>query len=1183
MTQRFLLVCLLSLLFIFHGIAQNKANDFASLNKGKLVSGFEATSLYLNDVGRPMGARFVHRGTGFTLDLLQIESVPQAYFWVKTFPISDKGEPHTQEHLLIGKGNKGRNINTTEGMSVASSNAFTAQGHTAYHFYTGAGAQTFYLLFGDYLDALLNPDYTEEEVRREVRNWGVAQNPSDTALRLEEKGSVYNEMTTSMNNPFSLLFDQAGVFLYGKGHPLANNAGGLPSAIREIKPGDIKAFHDQNYHLANMGAIASVPATMPLSQMLQKTDSMLNALQPQPEHRTFLSEASLPAAKPAESGKAAIIPYPSSNAQEPGNMLFAYGPSSSNNPTDYVLFQTFLSVFAGDATTNLYKLLVDSKTRTLNIGAQSVFTSAFSYNGNPFVIGVTGIEASNLTLEKAAQVRQLIVNELKRIAAMPDGSAELRTFNQRFANMLISTQRSLAKFVNTPPQFGFRNTFSSWYDQLELLNRQPQFQKSIVLKPAFDTANRLLASGKNIWRTYLPKWKLTQTEPYVLVGKADPGLIEQDAKERAARSAAEVAQLKKKYNVTGDQEAIRLYQKEYDANTAAQEKLESATTAHFVENPPLTLDDQLVYDIKTLPGGVKLVASTFNNMTSATASIALKLNSVPQDKLFYLAIMPDLLTNTGVIRNGKPVSYEDMSQQVQREILSLQSNYSANGSTGRVELVVTGAGNNAAEAKKAVQWMNLVLQSPNWTSQNLPRIRDLVNQRLNEYRLRMQGPEESWVSDPGSAFLRQNNPLFLSTSSFLTRSYNIFRLRWLLRDAGSTADQKAFTDFITALENAPANRDSLHKMLAAFGEKDSVPATAFETLTNLFTQLPATAKANATEAAKDLAQLLNDLPDESLHDDWIALCRQLKADLLQSPQQTLEELNALRRNLLKQGGARMFVIASKSTQAAIGADVNSLIAGLQKTPFIPVTYSSEKRINSRVKSRTGSTEEPAFAGLLNPNMPTGVFINSAPLAGYKTLDREHILQFLSGQLYAGGGKQSVFSKSIGAGMAYSNGVGLNPGSERISYYAERTPELPQTLRFVIDAVKNAPYDSSLKEYVLALPFNIRSASDYESRGTAMAADLEDGYTPAAVKSFRQALLRLRNDPALLDELYKRKDAVYSRILPGYGAPVKNLNNGEYFVIGSERQLTAYEAYLKTVEGAGTKLYRLYPRDFWLVP
>jgi hypothetical protein len=55
-----------------------------------------------------MGARFIHQRSGFTLDLLQIQSVPQAMIWVTTYPTSNMGEPHTQEHLPLAKGQQRR-------------------------------------------------------------------------------------------------------------------------------------------------------------------------------------------------------------------------------------------------------------------------------------------------------------------------------------------------------------------------------------------------------------------------------------------------------------------------------------------------------------------------------------------------------------------------------------------------------------------------------------------------------------------------------------------------------------------------------------------------------------------------------------------------------------------------------------------------------------------------------------------------------------------------------------------------------------------------------------------------------------------------------------------------------------------------------------------------------------------
>src|SRR2546423_13262543 len=172
------------------GARANAAVSFDSLTEGKVVNGFRAEAVYLNDSDKPFGARFRHARTGFTLDFLQIQSVPQVFAWANSFPVSERGEPHTQEHLLLGKGNVGRAHSSLEGMSLAGSSAFTQQWRTCYHFHTAAGPEVFYKLFESQMDALLHPDYTDEEIRREVSHWGINENPSDKSLHLEEKGTV---------------------------------------------------------------------------------------------------------------------------------------------------------------------------------------------------------------------------------------------------------------------------------------------------------------------------------------------------------------------------------------------------------------------------------------------------------------------------------------------------------------------------------------------------------------------------------------------------------------------------------------------------------------------------------------------------------------------------------------------------------------------------------------------------------------------------------------------------------------------------------------------------------------------------------------------------------------------------------------------------------------------------------
>ena len=84
-----------------------------------------------------------------------------------------------------------------------------------------------------------------------MRNFGVTENP-DKTLRLEEKGSVYNEMVSSSGNPIRVLFRTGTRLVYGSQHPLSYNAGGETSGIRTMKPEDIRISSPYNdYALDN--------------------------------------------------------------------------------------------------------------------------------------------------------------------------------------------------------------------------------------------------------------------------------------------------------------------------------------------------------------------------------------------------------------------------------------------------------------------------------------------------------------------------------------------------------------------------------------------------------------------------------------------------------------------------------------------------------------------------------------------------------------------------------------------------------------------------------------------------------------------------------------------------------------------------------------------------------------------
>jgi Zn-dependent M16 (insulinase) family peptidase len=1163
--------------------------SLATLTEGQTVSGFRATALYLNDSDEPFGARFVHQQTGFVLDFLEIQSVPQTFIWVNSFPTSDRGEPHTQEHLLLGKGNVGRAHSSLESLSLVGSSAFTDQLRTCYHFHTAAGSDMFYKLFESQMNSLLHPDYTDEEIRREVSHWGVSDNPTGRGLRLEEKGTVYQEMVTTFERPDALLSRALNRMIFGADHPLAWSAGGWPDAIRTMKPDDIRKFHREHYHLGNMGAVSSFPKEMPVTDVLRTLDGILSRIESTQEARRYPTESELANAKPAPAGQIQVVEYPDKNEQQPVQLIFAWPARLKLTSDEKTFLGTFLESFADDPTTNLYKMFVDSKTRVMDTGAQSVFGyfDTQTAAGNPIYIGLTDVAPDKMTTANITTIRAKIMAEAKRIGSLADGSAELRDFNARVGSRITASRRDLSKFVNSPPGFGFRETYSSWMNHLIDLNRTPGFRKSVTLKPELQAVDERLRGDRNIWRDMIAKWRLADTVPYAVVAKPSARLIAATETARQQRARDEALRLQRQYHAPNQQSALRRYKADYDVTTTRLEELAAKPSAmRFIDNPPLTLDDQLNYKVTKVAGDVPMVASYFENMTSATTGMAFRLDGVADDQLLYLSGLPALMIEAGVIKDGKPISFEEFSEMVRKEILGLSADYQTNFETGKAELVVSGSGNNLAESKRALELLKLVLNSPDWRPENLPRIRDLIDQMLAGLRSQMQGAEETWVNDPARAYRRQDSLLLLATDSFLTQSHNIQRLRWLLKDAGTGQSREAIDTFLGKLAGAGAkgNRTELQALLSALQAKnDARVSPALKPFGQDFSQLSAEPKVLATEAAKDLDQLLTDIPDETLAKDWDYLCRQMRHDLSQPPADTLAKLNALRRSILKTGGARMFVIGTNSTIDKLQPSINDLVSTVENGPLVPVKRSSVRLVDERVRERLGEKVTPLFVGLVNANTQGGVIIDSAPMVTYDDSDnREKLLDFLASNLYAGGGAHSMFMKTWGAGLAYSNGFGGSPAGGRLSYYAERTPELPQTVRFVVDELKKAKPDRELVEYAIAISFlEFRSASAYEQRGAAIAADLADDVPPEKVRRFRQALLELRRSPALAAELFGRMKNVYGRVLPGLGTKARDVKNGLYYVIGPEKQLAAYEQYLKTVEGPETRLFRIYPRDYWM--
>ncbi len=1156
-----------------------------TLQDGQKIHGFTARVVYLDGADKPMGARFISDKYGFIVDLMQIQSVPQGFFWIKTPPGSDKGESHTCEHLLLGKGNRGRFVSALEDMSLGNSTAFTAQVRTCYHFNTIAGGESFYDILEAKLMAFLNPDFTDEEIRREVCHIGVNKDPQTGKLSLEEKGTVYTEMVSAFEKPWYHYFSALSHMMYGDDHPLSNISGGIPAALRKLTPEDLWKFHKETYHLANMGIIVSIPDNIPIDTFLERLGIILENCQETPTKSDFIGIDSypLPEPKPAPLGAGQLVAYPSENEQDRGKMLFGWPADLDLNSRQYMMRDLFLSAFVNSQTSVLYNLFINSETRKIDLGGNEVWSWTPDYQGYPLIIGMEGLDNTNITETMIDSVRSMIIDEIQRVYDYADGSDELADFDREALSLLIRNRKSTDDYLNSPPMFGFRRgPAGGWLNNVAALEKEDGFRKSLVRKELFDYADSLLASGSNIWKDVINYAHLLTAKPYSVGSYPDPALVTQMAEDKKARILGYIEQFKKRYGVEDEQEAIARYKEEFDEKTAELDAIAAGQKLPgFIDNPPLTLDDQLNYEIISLNGEIPMVASSFDNMKSSTVGIALRLDVVPESLLVYVPFLPDVLTEIGVYEDGKAIPYEKMKERLRKEILRMNASFDFGFRTGRVELVLSAAGSNREELINALEWMNKSLYSPYLHIDNLPRMRDLLDQGLVSLRNRMKRSEEDWVDVPAYAYRYQSNPLFLTTNTFLTQIHHAYRLRCMLTDPGNNDDQKTLALFIDALDKYAAGktREELVAFLEGLINSDETGVAGFAPLPSKMTE---TAKDNTIMVARAFMETLPAIPDANLHDDWAYLCRQTKADIMAAPSDAIASISHVLSLIRKADNARMFMISSTADREATMEQVKDFASRLDSEhKSVRQKYDDTPRIVARLNDRESITGRPVYVGLVHEGTNNGVVIGSARFSEPYDTSTASIMELLSGKMYSGGGPHGLFMRTWAAGLAYSNGYGIGQASGRASYYAERCPDVSETMRFVVSELENAEDDPGLTSYAVAQVFgSSRAASRYESRGRAMASDLADGNTPEKVAAFRRKVVEVGRMDNLYDELKKLMPKTYGQVLIGYGPPMAESDDGYFFLIGPEPQFESLEQYIETTEGK-QPIYRLYPRDFWL--
>src|SRR5579885_3181930 len=97
------------------------------------IAGFPQQARYLDAEGREVGVKLEHAASGMPVWVPRTETVPQAFLYFRTLVDSDQGLPHSLEHLLVGKGTKGRLTELLTSMRLGGHGAATAGTETYYH------------------------------------------------------------------------------------------------------------------------------------------------------------------------------------------------------------------------------------------------------------------------------------------------------------------------------------------------------------------------------------------------------------------------------------------------------------------------------------------------------------------------------------------------------------------------------------------------------------------------------------------------------------------------------------------------------------------------------------------------------------------------------------------------------------------------------------------------------------------------------------------------------------------------------------------------------------------------------------------------------------------------------------------------------------------------------------------
>ena len=370
------------------------------------------------------------------------------------------------------------------------------------------------------------------------------------------------------------------------------------------------------------------------------------------------------------------------NDHIPGPLMFVWPATRQLDQTEHTLLELFLDAFAGDERTHALQEADRQQDARDATSARKSCRPASATTSGPSGASSASATSARGADERAATwgARAVVRDELVAIAAMPDGSPELVGVQCPGAEPAHRRRGGAWRSSSTRrPRSASAAAASDW---LTICTRSARRR----IPQVADAEARARGDRGARWREpatsgrqRLARWKLAARR------RDHRGEARSDASSsrnrksaprghRRARAAAEAVRDR------DEQEALAPLPRRLRRRHRGHRRATAATpTPQFVgEAAADARRPARLQRVEARAAACPLVASTFDSMTSATTGHRPPPRRRSPDQRMYLAVLPALLTRVGVIEDGQPISYEEMSERLRKEILSLNASFSTN-------------------------------------------------------------------------------------------------------------------------------------------------------------------------------------------------------------------------------------------------------------------------------------------------------------------------------------------------------------------------------------------------------------------------------------------------------------------------------------------------------------------------